>query len=52
MGWVCVLLPIESIEHGARRLLSYGAEVEVLEPAALRQAVLDTLTATHALYAG
>ncbi|MDP2021509.1 MAG: WYL domain-containing protein, partial [Hydrogenophaga sp.] len=50
-GWVCVLLPIESIEHGARRLLSYGAEVEVLAPAALRQHLQGELAATRALYA-
>lgn len=49
-GWVCVVLPIESIEHGARRLLSYGAEVKVLAPAALRQRVLGELAATRALY--
>jgi predicted DNA-binding transcriptional regulator YafY len=49
-GWVNVLLPIESIEHGARRLLSYGAEVEVLEPVALRQALLNELMATRSLY--
>ncbi|MDT4863932.1 WYL domain protein [compost metagenome] len=50
-GWVCVLMPIESIEHGARRLLSYGAEVEVLAPAALRQHLQGELAATRALYA-
>jgi predicted DNA-binding transcriptional regulator YafY len=49
-GWVEVLLPIESLEHGARRLLSYGAEVEVLEPVALRQALLNELAATRSLY--
>ena len=49
--WVCVWLPIESVEHGARRLLSYGAEVEALAPAALRQRMLGELAATRALYA-
>jgi len=38
-GWRCVVLPLESIEHGARQILGYGAEVEVLEPVALREEV-------------
>jgi predicted DNA-binding transcriptional regulator YafY len=35
-----VLLAIESIEHGARQLLAFGAEVEVIAPPALRDEVL------------
>lgn len=50
-GWTTVLMPIESIEHGARRLLSYGAEVEVMSPPALRQRLLEELKATRARYA-
>ncbi len=38
--WREMLMPIESIEHGARQLLGFGAEVEVLEPAELRAQVL------------
>lgn len=38
-GWQCVSLPIESIEHGARQMLGYGAEVEVVSPPELREAV-------------
>lgn len=34
--WREVSMHVESIEQGARQLLGYGAEVEVLEPAALR----------------
>ncbi|UJW80522.1 helix-turn-helix transcriptional regulator [Hydrogenophaga sp. SL48] len=49
--WTTVLMPIESIEHGARRLLSYGAEAEVIAPPALRQRLLDELAATRARYA-
>ena len=49
-GWTTVLMPIESIEHGARRLLSYGAEVEVVAPPSLRQRLLDELAATLARY--
>jgi predicted DNA-binding transcriptional regulator YafY len=37
--WQEVLLPIESIEHGARELLSYGPEIEALEPPELRTEV-------------
>lgn len=48
--WTVVGLPIESIEHGARRLLSYGGEVEVLAPPALRQRVLDELAAVQRRY--
>lgn len=50
-GWTVVQLSIESIEHGARQLLGFGAEVEVLAPAALRKALRDQLVATQALYA-
>lgn len=39
-GWQCVSVPIESIEHGARQVLAYGAEVQVIAPQALRQEVL------------
>jgi len=46
-----VQLPIESLDHGARRLLSYGSEVEVLAPPALRQRVRDELAAVQARYA-
>jgi predicted DNA-binding transcriptional regulator YafY len=46
--WQEVLMPIESIEHGARQLLGLGAEVEVIEPAELRA---DLLRQAHALIA-
>ena len=49
-GWREVLLPIESIEHGARQLLSFGAEVEVIEPATLRSEVLKQARGAVALY--
>lgn len=49
-GWTLVRLSIESIEHGARRLLSLGAEVEVLAPPELRQRLLDELAAIRAQY--
>ncbi len=34
------LLAIESIEQGARQMLAFGAEIEVIEPVALRHEVL------------
>ncbi|MCA0175547.1 MAG: YafY family transcriptional regulator [Proteobacteria bacterium] len=38
-GWQCVCIPIESIEQGARQVLGYGAEAEVITPQALRDEV-------------
>jgi predicted DNA-binding transcriptional regulator YafY len=46
-----VLLAIESIEHGARQLLAFGAEVEVIEPLALRKEVLHQARALLARHA-
>jgi predicted DNA-binding transcriptional regulator YafY len=47
-----VLLAIESVEHGARQLLAFGAEVEVLAPAALRNEVLRQARALLARHVG
>ena len=38
-GWREVALPLESIEQGARQLLSFAGEVEVLHPVELRAEV-------------
>lgn len=38
-AWQEVLLPIESLEHGARQMLGFGPEVEVIEPHELRDLV-------------
>jgi predicted DNA-binding transcriptional regulator YafY len=35
-GWREALMSVESIEHGARQLLAYGADIEVLAPVELR----------------
>lgn len=40
-GWSLVLLAVESIEEGARRILGLGAEAEVIEPALLRRRVAE-----------
>ncbi|WP_372526409.1 helix-turn-helix transcriptional regulator [Piscinibacter sp.] len=50
--WREVLIRIESIDHGARQLLAFGAEVEVIEPPALRAQLLRQLGDTMALYQG
>ena len=48
--WREVLMAMESVEHGARQLLAYGAEIEVLEPPALRTQVLHQATRLVALH--
>ncbi len=50
-GWVLVRLPIESVEHGARRLLGFGGEAFALEPSALVRAVKGELETLRARYA-
>ena len=49
-GWREVLVPIESIEHGARQLLGFGAEVEVIEPAELCSEILKQARGVVGLY--
>ena len=39
-GWQEVQITVESVAQGARQLLAYGAEIEVLAPATLRAEVL------------
>lgn len=39
-GWQTVLMPVESIEQGARQLLGHANEVEVIDPARLRLRML------------
>jgi len=43
-------MPIESIEHGARKLLGFGAHVKILGPQALKDRFLDELSQLNALY--
>ena len=50
--WHDVLLPIESIEEGARQLLAWGAEIEVVEPAALRAELRLQASQVVAVYGG
>jgi predicted DNA-binding transcriptional regulator YafY len=51
-GWQHGLVALESIEQGALQLLGWGAEVQVLEPAALRDEVLRLARHVVALHAG
>ncbi len=49
-GWTQLTLPIESIEHAARQLLGLAAEVQVLQPAALRRLMRQRIAAMASLY--
>jgi predicted DNA-binding transcriptional regulator YafY len=49
-GWKECLMPIESIEHGARKLLGYGAHVKILGPRALKDQFIAELSQLKALY--
>lgn len=51
-GWRRVTIPIESVPHAAAQVLRLGAQAEVLQPAALRRAVLERLDSILALYRG
>ena len=49
-GWIRAVVPIESVEQACREFLGFGAEVEVLEPVALRDRLAATARAIAALY--
>jgi predicted DNA-binding transcriptional regulator YafY len=46
-----VTIRVESVEHGARQLLGFGDEIEVLAPPALRARMAQQAGAVRALYA-
>ncbi len=50
-GWRRVTVPIESVEHAADEMLKLGAEAEVIEPQALREALRLRAERLLALYA-
>jgi predicted DNA-binding transcriptional regulator YafY len=50
-GWRRVTVPIESVEHAADEMLRLGAEAEVIEPEALREALRLKAERLLALYA-
>jgi predicted DNA-binding transcriptional regulator YafY len=49
-GWVRVVVPIESVEHGVVDLLRYGPDVEVLAPPELRARMREAAVALSRLY--
>jgi predicted DNA-binding transcriptional regulator YafY len=49
-GWITTTLPIESIQHAHAAFLKLGADLEVLEPAELRERVRATARALTELY--
>nr|WKF60698.1 hypothetical protein HUO10_005219 [Paraburkholderia busanensis] len=49
-GWKQYLVPIESIEHGARKLLGYGSEIKIVGPLELRNRFREELSQLVALY--
>jgi predicted DNA-binding transcriptional regulator YafY len=51
-GWVLARVPIESDSHAEGELLRLGADVEVLEPASLRERMARTVAGLAAHYAG
>jgi predicted DNA-binding transcriptional regulator YafY len=51
-GWVTATVPVESIEHAVGEIGRLGAEVEVLEPAELRQRMTRTAATLAEFYLG
>jgi len=50
-GWVTTRLPIESVRHAHHSLLQFGADLEVLEPAELRELIAGSARRLAARYA-
>lgn len=51
-GWTRAVIPIESVEHATGELLRLGTDVEVLEPADLRDLIAATIAELAARYRG
>ncbi|MDP9117856.1 MAG: YafY family transcriptional regulator [Actinomycetota bacterium] len=49
-GWAQTTLPIESVRHAHHALLQLGADVEVVEPAELRDLIAGSADALRGLY--
>jgi predicted DNA-binding transcriptional regulator YafY len=49
-GWVRARVPIESADHPLAEFLRLGADIEVLEPAELRERAARTIRAMAAIY--
>ncbi|MHC1558691.1 helix-turn-helix transcriptional regulator [Actinomycetospora sp. C-140] len=51
-GWTRAVIPIESFAHARSELLTLGADVEVLAPAALREQMAGVAAALAGIYSG
>ncbi len=51
-GWITLTLSFDTLEDARQRILGCGGAIEVLEPAALRQSILDFAQQIEALYEG
>jgi predicted DNA-binding transcriptional regulator YafY len=51
-GWTRATVPIESVDHAHHEFLRLGTDIEVLEPAELRERIAQTVTALARTYAG
>lgn len=51
-GWCTTTVPIESVRHAQHALLQFGPDLEVLEPAELRELVAAGARAAAELYSG
>ncbi len=51
-GWRALTMAVENSDHGARELLGLGAEVEVLEPADLRERIAALAAGLFELHRG
>ena len=49
-GWVTATVPIESLDHAESEFLKLGRDVEVLEPAGLRERLVAAAEALTAIY--
>ncbi|MBN1888649.1 MAG: WYL domain-containing protein [Thermoflexales bacterium] len=49
-GWVTLTLAFDSLEHARERLLEMGGAIQVMEPEALRNSVIDFAAQITALY--
>ncbi|MFZ0162371.1 MAG: WYL domain-containing protein, partial [Trebonia sp.] len=49
-GWVCARVPIESADLALADFLRLGADIEILEPAELREQAARTIQAMAAIY--
>jgi predicted DNA-binding transcriptional regulator YafY len=51
-GWTVARVPVESVEHAHGEFLRLGTDIEVLEPAELRQKIARTVTELAERYGG